>query len=100
LHTATSVAAINGVLAGLLVGFAMHLMAPIPLPALAVVASLVAIGMFGGLLLDQERRWRQSDQAEPTMFLPDGAPAMTFHGFAGSAPMAGRARAAVADKRA
>jgi hypothetical protein len=99
-HTATSVAAVNGVLAAVLVGFAIHLTAPIPLPALAVVASLVAIGMFGGQLLDQERRWRQSDQAEPTMFLPDGAPAMTVHGFAGSAPITGRVHATSADGRA
>jgi hypothetical protein len=95
-HTATSVAAVNGVLAGVLVGFAVHLAAPMPLPTLAIAASLVAVGLSGGLLLDQERRWRQSDQAEPTMFLPDGAPAMTVHGIGGSSDV-GRARAAVTD---
>lgn len=96
-HTATSVAAINGVLAGVLVGFAAHLMAPIPLPALAIVASLVAIGVFGGLLLDQERRWQRSDQAEPTKFLADGTPAMTVHGFGGSAPVAHNVQTTMAD---
>jgi hypothetical protein len=72
-HTATSVAAVNGVIAGVLVGFAAYVVAPMPLPVLAVTAALVAIGVFGGLVMDQERRWRRSGEAEPTTFLPDGA---------------------------
>jgi hypothetical protein len=69
-HTATSVAAINGVLAGVLVGFAAYVVAPLPLPVLTITAALVAISVFGGLVIDQERRWRRSGEAEPTIFLP------------------------------
>lgn len=96
-HTATSIAAVNGVLAGVLVGFAVHLVASLPLPALALAAAAVAVGLFGGLLLDQERRWRLSDQAQPTRFLPDGTPAMSVHGFASSAPAGNRREASTAD---
>jgi hypothetical protein len=40
----------------------------------------VAVGMSAGFLIDQERRWRRSDQSEPPLFLPGGQPAMQVRG--------------------
>jgi purine-cytosine permease-like protein len=80
-HTATSVAAVNGVVAGVLVGLVAAVATPLALPLLGAGSTLVAVALFGGLLLDQERRWRLSDASAPTLFLPDGAPAMTVTGF-------------------
>jgi len=90
-HTATSVAAVNGVLAGVLFGLALHLVTPVPLAGLAAVATVIAVTLFGCLLADQERRWRQSDRSQQTLFLPDGTPAMTVNGLT---PTEGRSRSA------
>lgn len=79
-HTATSVAAVNAVIAGVFVGLLARLTWSAPVPYLAIVATLVALGVFVGLFLDQERRWRRSEQSQPTLFLPDGRPAMQVRG--------------------
>ena len=92
-HAATSVAAVNGILAGVLVGFGLSVVTPIPVLLLASISTAVAMGLFGGLFVDQERRWRRSDEMQPTRFLPDGAPAMTVHAVA-PASMAPRGHAA------
>ena len=85
-HTATSVAAVNGVLAGVLVALATHLLLPAAgVPALAGLATGVAVVLFAALFADQERRWRRSDAGLATRFLPDGSPAMSVSGFALSA---------------
>lgn len=82
-HTATSVAAVNGVLAGVLAALGVHLVLPTAaVPALAGLATAVAMALFAGLFADQERRWRRSDAGMATRFLPDGTPAMTVTGFA------------------
>lgn len=58
------------------------------MPYVAPFSIAVAVGMFAGLFLDQERRWRRSDQSEPTLFLPDGQPAMQVRGIpAGRRPV-------------
>lgn len=41
---------------------------------LAVGAAVVAVALFGALILDQERRWHRSDRSLSTLFLPDGTP--------------------------
>lgn len=74
-HAATAVAAVTAVVAGVFVGILVAVSSSLPLVFPAVGASAVAVGMFAVLFLDQERRWRRSDQAEPTLFLPDGSPA-------------------------
>lgn len=79
-HTATSVAAVNAVIAGVFVGLLARLAWSVPVPYLATIASIVSMGMFAGLFLDQERRWRRSEQSQPTLFLPDGQPAMQVQG--------------------
>ena len=97
-HTATSVAAVNGVLAGVLVALGTHLAMPeVRVPTLAGVATAVALALFAALFVDQERRWRRSDAGLATRFLPDGTPAMSVTGFA---PVrAGRATAAADSAR-
>jgi len=92
-HAATSVAAVNGILAGVLVGLGLSVVTPIPVLVLASISTAVAMGMFGGLFVDQERRWRRSDEMQPTRFLPDGSPAMTVHTVA-PAPATPRGHAA------
>jgi hypothetical protein len=87
-HTATSVAAVNGVLAGVLVALGTHLALPgAGVPALAGVASTVAVALFAALFADQERRWRRSGAGVATRFLPDGTPAMSVTGFAPAGPV-------------
>ena len=87
-HTATSVAAVNGVLAGVLVALGTHLSLPAAeVPALAGAATAVAFGLFAALFADQERRWRRSDAGLTTRFLPDGTPAMSVTGFAPVRPV-------------
>lgn len=87
-HTATSVAAVNGVLAGVLVALGTHLLLPAAgVPALAGVATAVGMALFAALFADQERRWRRSDAGLATRFLPDGTPAMSVTGFAPVRPV-------------
>jgi hypothetical protein len=78
-HTATSVAAVNAVIAGVLVGLVAKLTSTLNLPGLAALAVAVTLGMLTGFFIDQERRWRRSDEAITILFLPDGSPAMTVH---------------------
>ena len=92
-HTATSVAAVTAIIAGVLVGLVANLLGISSLPVLGVLATGVASAGFGALFLDQERRWRRSGDAEPTLFLPDGHPAMQVHGL--SLPATPRGAAAV-----
>ena len=49
---------------------------PLATPVLAGVATAAAVAAFAGLLADQERRWRRSDDSLQSHFLPDGTPAM------------------------
>ena len=78
-HTATSVAAVNAVIAGVIVGLVASASTALMLPWLATLAGGVTVGMFAGFFIDQERRWRRSDQAIATLFLPDGQPATSVH---------------------
>jgi hypothetical protein len=96
-HAATSVAAVNGILAGVLVGFGLSVVTPIPALLLASISAAVTIGLFSGLFVDQERRWRRSDELQPTRFLPDGTPAMTVHTIA-PGPLAPRGHTATYDQ--
>lgn len=84
-HTATSVAAVTSMIAGVFIGLVASLLGATSLLVLAVLATAAAGGMFAGLLADQERRWRRSGRSEPTLFLPDGQPAMQLRGLS-SAP--------------
>lgn len=79
-HAATSVAAVTAVIGGLFVGLLAAVTFSAPLPFVAPFSIAVAVGMFAGFFLDQERRWRRSDQSEPTRFLPAGQPAMQVRG--------------------
>jgi len=70
---ATSVAAIDGVLAGVLVGFLLQITTSSSLSAVGVASAVVAIAVVTGLMLDQERafvdrgrRQRTSETREPT----------------------------------
>jgi hypothetical protein len=74
-HTATSVAAVTAVIAGALIGLVLTQTVPIPVPLVATISAVASSGMFALTWLDQERRWNRSAMAEPTRFLPDGAPA-------------------------
>jgi hypothetical protein len=75
-HTATSVAAVTSMIAGVFAGLVASRLGASSLPVPGVLATLVAAGMFAGLFADQERRWRRSGESEPTLFLPDGQPAV------------------------
>jgi hypothetical protein len=82
-HTATSVAAVNAVIAGVFVGLVASASSTLTLPWLASLAGGVTVSMFAGFFIDQERRWRRSDQAVTTLFLPDGQPATPVHVLSG-----------------
>src|SRR4051794_26242527 len=82
---------------GVLVGFGLGVVTPIPVVLLASISTAVAMGLFGGLFVDQERRWRRSDEMQPTRFLPDGTPAMTVHSVA-PAPAAPRGHATTSEQ--
>lgn len=90
-HTATSVAAVNGVLGGAFVALLTGVLTPLGTVVLAAAAATVAVVIFTGLFVDQERRWRRSDRSAPTTFLPDGSPAMQVSSFVNgtTAPAAG-----------
>lgn len=92
-HTATSVAAIVGVIAGALVGVVGSVVTPLSAPVLAAGAALIAVAAFGGLLADQERRWRRSDGSLQSHFLPNGTPSTTVATF-GDGAASGCARPA------
>ena len=79
-HTATSVAAVTSMIAGVFAGLVGSRLGASSLPILGVLATVIASGMFAGLFADQERRWRRSGESEPTLFLPDGQPAVQVHG--------------------
>jgi len=73
-HQATAVAAVIAIIAGVLGGLALEPATALPLPALAVMGVLIAALVLVALVVDQERRWRRSDQRSPSLFPPDGAP--------------------------
>jgi len=72
-HQATAVAAITAVIAGVLGSLALTTTTALPLPATAVIGGFVAALVLAGLLVDQECRWRRSEQRSPVLFEPDGA---------------------------
>ena len=78
-HTATSVAAVTSMIAGVFAGLVGSRLGASSLPVLGVLATVIAGGMFAGLFADQERL-RRSGESEPTLFLPDGQPAVQVHG--------------------
>jgi hypothetical protein len=82
-HTATSVAAVVGVIAGALVGVLGPVVTPLGPPVLAAGAGVLAVAAFGALLADQERRWRRSDGSLQSHFMPDGTLSMTVSVFGG-----------------
>ncbi len=84
-HTATSVAAVTSMIAGVFAGLVASRLGASSLTVLGVLATVVAGGMFAGLFADQERRWRRSGESEPTLFLPDGQPVVQVRGLV-SAP--------------
>jgi hypothetical protein len=71
---ATAVAAVTAVIAGVLGGLAVDMASPLTLPVTAVIGVVLAVVVLVGLLADQERRWRQSEQRSPALFAPDGTP--------------------------
>jgi hypothetical protein len=71
---ATAVAAVTAVIAGVLGGLAVDTASPLTLPVTAVIGVVLAAVVLVGLLADQERRWRQSEQRSPALFAPDGTP--------------------------
>ena len=71
-HAATAVAALNGVVAGALYALLAQLGRASSPPLIGVSAGGVAVGLFAGLMFDQERRWRRSERAVPTLFPPHG----------------------------
>lgn len=73
-HAATAVAALTAVVAGVLYAFTAHMGRTASPPVLAVGAATVTLGLFVGLMVDQARRWRRSDESVPTLFQPDGTP--------------------------
>jgi hypothetical protein len=73
-HTATAVAAVDGVITGAFLGVLGSAVTPLAAPVLASAATITAVGAFAGLLADQERRWRRSDASLESHFLPDGTP--------------------------
>ena len=85
-HTATSVAAVISVISGAFLGLAGSVTTPLPAPLIAVGGTALAIATFAGLLADQERRWRRSDESLQSHFLPDGTPAMSVTTFGDTAP--------------
>jgi hypothetical protein len=80
-HTATSVAAVVAVIAGALVGVVGSVVTPLSAPVIAAGSAVLAVAAFGGLLADQERRWRRSDGSLQSHFLPDGTPSVTATAF-------------------
>ena len=64
----------TAVIAGVLGGLAVETASPLTLPATAVIGVVLAVVVLVGLLADQERRWRQSEQRSPALFAPDGTP--------------------------
>ena len=72
-HAATAVASLTGVVAGVLYALIAQLGRASSPPLVGVGAGVVALGVFAGLMVDQERRWRRSEQAVPTLFPPEGA---------------------------
>jgi hypothetical protein len=69
-HAATAVAALTGVVAGVLYALIAQLGRVSSPPLVGVGAGVVALGLFAGLMVDQERRWRRSQRALPTLFPP------------------------------
>ena len=67
-------------IAGVFAGLVGSRLGASSLPVLGVLATVIAGGMFAGLFADQERRWRRSGESEPTLFLPDGQPAVQVRG--------------------
>jgi hypothetical protein len=76
-HTATAVAAVLGVITGAFLGVLGSVVTPLPTSVLAGAATVAAVAAFAGLLADQERRWRRSDDSLQSHFLPDGTPSMS-----------------------
>jgi uncharacterized membrane protein YdcZ (DUF606 family) len=71
---ATAVAAVTAVIAGVLGGLAVDTASGPTLSVTAVIGVVLAAVVLVGLLADQERRWRQSEQRSPALFAPDGTP--------------------------
>ena len=90
-HTATSVAAVVGIITGAFLGVAGSVVTPLGTPVLAASATVAAVAAFAALFADQERRWRRSDASLQSHFLPDGTPAMNITTF-GDTALAPRAR--------
>jgi hypothetical protein len=73
-HQATAVAAVTAVIAGVLGGLALKPATALTLPVMAIIGVLIAALVLVASLVDQERRWRRSDQGPPALVTPDGAP--------------------------
>jgi hypothetical protein len=69
-HAATAVAALTGVVSGVLYALVAQLGRVSSPPTVGIGAGMVAVVVFGGLMLDQERRWRRSGNDLPTLFPP------------------------------
>jgi hypothetical protein len=78
-HTATSVAAVTSVIAGVQTGLLLGLVGPLPVALVASLSGAVALVGFAASFADQERRWRRSGELEPTRFLGDGSPSVPAH---------------------
>lgn len=73
-QVATAVAAMTSVVAGVLYALIGHLGRTSSPALLGLGSTLVALTLFGALMVDQVRRWRQSGRSNAPLFLPDGTP--------------------------
>jgi hypothetical protein len=73
-HAATAVAALTSIVSGVLYALAAHVGRTAEPPLLGVGATVVAVGVFALLMIDQGRRWRRVEAAHPTLFQNDGTP--------------------------
>jgi len=74
-HAATAIAAVLAVLAGVLAALALQTLAEPGVGWLGLAGLVAAVAVLSILQVDQERRWSQSAEQEPSLFLPDGSPA-------------------------
>ncbi|KAA1426658.1 hypothetical protein [Nocardioides antri] len=73
-HAATAVAALTSVVTGVLYALVAQVGRTSEPPLIGVGATVVAVGVFALLMVDQGRRWRRVEAAHPTLFQDDGAP--------------------------
>ena len=74
-QTATAIAAVLAILAGVLAGLALQTVADLRIGWSVYAGLAAAIVVLTLLLLDQKNRWARAAEQAPSLFLPDGSPA-------------------------